>query len=113
MRHRAGVEPVDTDAAQAVLALGCAWLHRDTGGGELEPVAERSDCVLLGDVLVEVLVDELGERHGGGGDRFAAHPLPLDLCEPERASERLLNPALRWRAPDSSRHLRPNPWAVL
>src|SRR4051812_11330463 len=78
----ASVETVNPGTPEAMLALLRARLHRDTVRRELQTVAKRLHRIRLRDVLVEVLVAQLGECRRRRRDNLAPLPLPLDVLEP-------------------------------
>jgi hypothetical protein len=81
-----------------VLALGCPRLHRNAVDCELEPAPQSANGVGLGDVLLEVLISELGERERCGGGCLAALTLALDVLEPPTG----LAPGCEARLPTAS-----------
>jgi hypothetical protein len=70
-------QPVDLDVAECT-------------GDVLEAVAERLDRRILGDVLLEVFVDELGDGQLAAGERSEAYLVELVLQHRARLTLRLV-----------------------
>jgi hypothetical protein len=75
-RFESGHPDCDTDAK-------AAETRRNAFGRELQPFAEAPDGVGLRDVLGEVLVGELGDRGGDGGDDLAYKLVNADYTTPQ------------------------------
>jgi hypothetical protein len=93
-RDSSCVEPINTDRSESVLTLTRPLPHRNPLCRQFQPVAQRADRVRLRDVLRQILVNELGERHGGGCDGLAAHSPKLDVTEPRPGFRRGREPSL-------------------